>query len=266
MKKVSGRKIFVSTKEQKLLYDLTCLQLWYVFYLSSSGTKTFEEAIFSQTPFDNFLPWYREKQVRDTLPEQRTMWIEFVERVKSIYNNYPSEKKFIAESIRFVFPLVLESEIYQRLNIEERWFGCFRYGYNKDRKYLALHFKNAYEPEYPFSQKERLFLSLMDLVVDVDKNNYEVEEIGCGSWINNLPAFQELFPKSYIDSLHPTSPDDKRGNGWWGQFISHRGVLHRKRASILKEKKIFEYSRLHGQCDFSEFRKHILKKIESNHG
>jgi len=262
------RRIFISIKEQKLLYDLTGLQLWYVFYLSLSKIETFERAIFCQTPFYNYLPWHITSPIEKISPEEQPLWKEFVKKIKIIYDKYPSfkmSKDFVNESIKFVFPMVLESEIYQKLNVEEKWFGCFRYTYSKEKKYVALHFKNAYVPKSPFSPEnmKKLFASLKDLILDIDKNHYEVEKIGCGSWLNNLPPFQKLFPPSYIASLTPTSPNDKRGNGWWGQFISHKGVLHRKRAKILKTQKIFPYKRLQGECNFSEFREYIFNEIKN---
>ena len=140
---------------------------------------------------------------------------------------------------------------------EDRPFGAFLYEVQGD--YVALHIHNVYMPESPFAHTPDLLASLRRIVEDMDRRGLKIARIGVDSWINWLPAFQALFPAAFTASLTPTDPDNKGGNGWWGQFIDRSGHLNQVLAGRLRRKRKFVWVRAHGECGFADFRDHLRK-------
>ncbi len=63
----------------------------------------------------------------------------------------------------------------------------------------------------------------------------------------------------FAASLTPTDPDNKCGNGWWGQFIGRTGHLKESMAEKLRKERKFTFVRSHGECSFAAFREHVQK-------
>lgn len=255
------RRIFPSRREQKLLYDLTALKLWYAFDLAAAGRLDFEAALLSQTTFYGQLPWFLAPPAKDTPPEKQPLWRGLVERLLPIQAAHAADRRpgaFCREAAEIVFPLALTADVRHRMTNREEWFGCFRYDYVPETRLLRLHFKNAYVPDSPFADPARLFRTLAEMVRALESRGAAPETVTCGSWIHHLRPFQALFPASYLASLAPTSPDSKTGDGWWGQFTSRHGSLHLRRARILKREGRFEFDRLSGRCPYRDYREHIM--------
>ena len=142
---------------------------------------------------------------------------------------------------------------------EDRPFGIWRYDAHED--YVALHIHNVYMPESPFAHMPQLFAWLQMIIDQIDSRGLSIARIGVDSWINWLPAFQALFPAEFAASLTPTTPDNKAGNGWWGQFINRTGHLNETRAQRLRQTRQFDYVRTHGECSFAVFREHVKRAI-----
>jgi hypothetical protein len=150
----------------------------------------------------------------------------------------------------------------ERLDWEEdRPFGIWRYDAHED--YVALHIHNVYMPESPFAHTPQLFAWLGRIINEIDARGLKIARIGVDSWINWLPAFQALFPPAFTASLTPTTPDNKAGNGWWGQFISRTGHLHAARAERLKQTRQFDYVRTHAECSYPAFCEHVKRALLS---
>ena len=134
-------------------------------------------------------------------------------------------------------------------------FGAFSYTLNGE--YAALHFHNVYMPGSPFREPAQLVRSLRDIAADLRRREPGIGRIGVDSWVNNLRPFQALFPPAYGGSLTPTDPDSKGGLGWWGQFILRTGHFNEERAQRLRQTRQFDFLRLHGECAFEDFCRHI---------
>lgn len=148
---------------------------------------------------------------------------------------------------------------YKKLEQEEiarSWFGCFRYDYNHDRKAVFLHIRNAVVSHSPFEDIDARRREMRALVEDIERKGLEVEQVCCGSWINGLKPFQELFPPGYADSFKISDPYSAGGYGWWGQLITKEGRINRRRAQMVHEEGRFEYPRVDGVCEYAAFKKH----------
>jgi hypothetical protein len=188
-------------------------------------------------------------------------WLAFAARLEAILANVP------AMSLETLSGLVYDELVaapmvkylaHERTEWEEdRPFGIWRYEPQED--YVALHIHNVYMPESPFAHMPQLFAWLRQIVEVIERRGLPIARIGVDSWINWLPAFQSLFPPAFAASLTPTTPDNKGGNGWWGQFIARTGHLHQGRAQQLRRTRQFKYVRAHGECGFDAFREHVRR-------
>lgn len=143
-------------------------------------------------------------------------------------------------------------------------FGAWRY--DAHDRYVALHFHNVYMPDSPFAHPHDLLTCLQRIIEDIDARGLPIARIGVDSWIDHLPPFQALFPPEFAASITPTDPDNKGGNGWWGQFISRTGRLHEPRAQRLRQTGRFDYARAHAECSFAAFRAHVQACLAAPRG
>ena len=112
---------------------------------------------------------------------------------------------------------------------EMNWFGCFRYTAEPDGDRAEIHIGNHMAPASPFADRRRKFAWMQQLLEDVAGNAPQVRRIGTSSWLNNYPAYTELFPESYRDSFAAASPDRMRGLGFVGAV--HHPRAHPQRAA-----------------------------------
>ena len=254
------RHILLTSRRQRLLYDLTALKLDYVCKATVTEHRNFAEMLYRQTTFYGALHWHLTVPQPEIPAQQKTLWLQFLGQVEPIFNQRATQgntQAFTKEAATLVFPLVVAAEVRQCLTSTEQWFGCFRYDFQEKNNGVNLHFRNACVPASPFADMSRLFASLKELVADIEARGLAPQTMGCGSWINNLVPFQALFPPSYAAALNPTSPEDKMGDGWWGQFVSRKETLHKPRADLLRNELRFEFPRLRGDCPFAEFKAYI---------
>ena len=249
-----------AAENKSLFYEVTHLELWHVFDMVCAGYKPFDQAMACWTRFGKYLR-------ASALP--RPTYPEFVAALQAIYERSIEEgiDHAVDEAMEYAFPIITNAIDAQRRPGRRgrgvgRSFGCFRYDVSEPRR-AQLHFRNAVRPKSPFGDMKALFCSLRDLIADIRRITPQVETVCCGSWVNNLRAFRKLFPDSYLDSLTPTSPDNKTHGGWWGQFANRQGKLNQQRAQILKTQRRFEFAELEGECTLTELARHIDKMLES---
>jgi len=148
---------------------------------------------------------------------------------------------------------------FEKNNIAQNWFGCFRYHYDDATKQADFHFYNADEPDSPFEDMEKRRDDLLRIIKDIDSKKIKPESVRFDSWMNNLKPIVDLFPESLKKSLKPTEEFPK-GYGWWGQFITKDGGIHPRRAELMKQEGRFEYKRLMGSCPWEDFRRKVEGK------
>ena len=133
---------------------------------------------------------------------------------------------------------VLEPQVVPRIrDLPRRCYshGCWEYDvHDLPPEVVNLHFINAHQPDSPFgSKRSEVASSLRGLLEQVQSERPDLSHVMCFSWLNLYPPFSSFFPLGWVDSLKPT----KRffGNdGLWGQYMDHRGRLHRGRAAELR--------------------------------
>lgn len=120
-------------------------------------------------------------------------------------------------------------------------YGCSSYTYDEKEHAGKLHFVNAeYDVTGPLSANKlaQRRQEVRDVIMDLRSAHPDVKTVRGYSWLYNLDAYKNLYPKSFTDSLTPAvyRADWGRGTTIWGQFIDSDGNVKREMASILLER------------------------------
>lgn len=233
----------------ELLADMARVEAHYLLRVLREIGGRFCELAVTQTPWRGMLPADYD-------------WDDFLARAESLLlgdGDALTEDDRIARFLAYASPLFGTSPMASEAEYDGyQWFGCFRYHPHPEMSAISLHIRNNSMPHSPFDDLPSCFRSLRQLGETASGNEpFEITEVICGSWLNDLPVFLSLFPPSYLESLEVSPPDSKGGFGWWGQLIDKTGCLHTKRAAMLLETGVFPHSRKTGQCGFAEFMRHL---------
>ena len=268
----------ICQKLRILKRELTKLCLSHVFDLSTSGLRDFDIVIFSTTIIWRFLPWKNRKIQSQPQTNSNPLWNEFETKIKKIWLKYflsKNREAFVYDAMKVIDQMYLEAEHFEDLHqkiegerlIENykkmNWFGCFRYtvGDEGNSHRVEVHIHNNVTPESPFSDKKRKFNWFKDLIQDIYQKHPEVKSIGTGSWLNNNNGFLELYPPEYKKSLVQITGEEKKGMGWWGQFIRKDLTLNEHRANILLKEKRFDCLVLQGVCKLKELERYVSANV-----
>lgn len=111
----------------------------------------------------------------------------------------------------------------------DRPFGCWTY-YIRQGRQVSVHIANVYQPESPFERIDDFAGDLLALLTYAHAEHPEADLAFCGSWLNNLPPFQALFPPVWAETLAGVVRLNG-SNGIWGQYMDRRETPRHRRAS-----------------------------------
>ncbi|MEI8245680.1 MAG: hypothetical protein WCI51_07615 [Lentisphaerota bacterium] len=121
--------------------------------------------------------------------------------------------------------------------------------------FLTLHFRNYFYPDSPFKHLDEIKAGLLELIKFTRDTRSDVTMAQCGTWLNSVQAFANLFPAEWIGNATPGNPGGHMG--WWGQFMDRTGGLNGKTVSYLKQNGQFMYRHLLSTCSLDELEKHL---------
>jgi hypothetical protein len=233
----------------ELVYDLARVQAHYLLRVLRENDGSFGELVGSYTSLQGMLP---ADYARDEFLMQ-------AERLLLGDADTLSEDDRVERFMAYASPLFGACGMTSEAEYAGyQWFGCFRYHPHPEMNAISLHIRNNCMPQSPFDDLPACFHSLRRLgEMAAATEPFEIAEVMCGSWLNDLPIFLDFFPPSYRDSLEVSPPDSKSCFGWWGQLIDKTGRLHTKRAAIILETGVFPHSRKTGRCGFAEFMRYL---------
>jgi hypothetical protein len=105
---------------------------------------------------------------------------------------------------------------------------------HEDNKLVAVHFINADMPDSPFEDVRKFGGYLLRAIEDACMKHPSIREVECGTWMNNVPRFLQLWPVSYHNNRHNREDTGGFGPGWWGQYLKATGEFNEKAAEILR--------------------------------
>ena len=236
----------------RLFHDMTRVQAHYLLRQIRESGRGFAGAAVTQTPWQT------------SLPEESPTWEEFLGRAElMLTDDGVPEADRVLRFCDDAAPLLAAGRVDRPdLVARHQWFGSFRFNEHPERNAISLHIRNNSAPRSPFEDMDACFRALAELCAEAAKVAFSLRTVTCGTWLNDLPVFLELFPASYARSLKLSHPDTKAGWGWWGQIIDRTGKLHQGRAEAIVRTGRFPHPRKGGECPFEEFRSHVEERAE----
>ncbi len=245
-------------------YDLIRLQTWYAWWLVTTQGKTYADLFEGRAVIDF---WYWRRFQPDGVGPQ---WEEVKRRVIDKceqHGNNPDTSALEQDALSMIQRFVDETylgnmyqENYQETFARACRFHGFTYAYREEpESRIDLHFTNCFVPDSPFHHTDKLAAGLQALLEGSARERPDMGLVSCGSWLNDLPPFQSLFPPAWLDGVEHQSV--AAHGGWWQQFMDRTGRMHKKNEAHLRNTGQFPYRCTRCRCGVGELRDHLASRF-----
>lgn len=174
----------------------------------------------------------------------------------------PAMKKACME---VVTPIIVQ-RFQDNYHFPVRMFHCWWYTIHDDNTNLALHLVNAYQPKSPFDHLHNFLSTMLQAVEHAVASYSTIQMVSCGSWLNQLEKFQQLWPPSFKQNQRILNETGGFGPGAWGQYMTTGGGFNEAKADILRRTGKHPFALTEAKCPLEEVIAHIKKLIaETNH-
>ena len=228
--------------------EFSKLSIWYARKRILEGQSDFENAFNERVNiFRNTTLFKDGKHPVDgiVIPE----WVAILEKVESIFNEHINDidTSQLEEKSLAVFWPVLHERVTaykpRKPTLEQRPYEAWTFDYRRDDQ-ISIHIGNTYAPDSPLSEKRVQFAAaLIRLLEDSQKNRPDIKVVACGSWLNSVPTFLDLFTEAWKASGR-ASNNVRYTMGHWGQFTDRRGDFHARNGNKFREIGTFPYASL----------------------
>jgi hypothetical protein len=207
-----------------------------------------------------------DKRVLD--PEKQNeipYWPEIRDRLINSLDECKEEShlsKMISDCMQLLMP-ILQKRVEKNYHFPERNFYCWWYTMHDEDTHLALHLVNAYQPQSPFRHLQHFLTTMLQAVEHALKNYPAIKIVSCGSWLNQLPKFQKLWPESFKQNQKVLNETGGLGPGAWGQYMTTDGGFNEEKAAVLESTGRHPFALTEAQCSLSELVVHLEKIISS---
>ena len=241
------------------------LSLWYVHKRLREGSSTFDDAVntrvnlFRMTRFNT---GDRHPARGDSIPE----WEVVLTRLGSLFDRYSAQSDTSAletESLHILWPhLRLPHGLNERPRVPSpvRPYECWTCDYSAGDR-ISLHILNVYQPRSPLSEMRVPFAaSLRRLLHDSLVRRPDIQVASCGSWLNSVPTFSDLFPEPWRSSAQLAS-EVRYTMGHWGQFLDRRGGFHTRNGARFRQTGDFPYACTRCRCGIRDILDHLATRF-----
>lgn len=209
-----------------------------------------------------------DNRVQDPLKENEVAgWAEMrdelignIERCK----NQGDCGAMIKDCMQLVMPVV-ESRFLKKYSFPQMEFYCWWYTLHDDNTHIALHLVNAYQPESPFDQLDHFVSTMLKAVEEALSIHPEIKKVSCGSWLNDVSRFLQLWPASYRINKKILNTSGGSGPGVWGQYMTVDGGFNDRKADILRSTGVHPHPLSESYCNVDELIHHLEKMNSSKH-
>ena len=241
----------------RMLDEFIKLSLWFVYNTLQKGVPDIEKLLTyrvdiyrNTTLFDG----KNKSMDRDLGPR----WAKIIKQLKRMYHKHmgdPNSKGFETNGLELLRPL-LRTAHWETPGPGPRPYECWTFN-EHDGVRIDLHVVNIYQPRSPLSEMKVPFAaSLMRLLQDTTTRQATINTVSCGSWLNSVPRFAAMFPRSWMDH---TKSIDQIGYtmNHWGQFINRAGQFHPHNGSQFRQTERLPFPCLICQCPIIEAVNHL---------
>ena len=236
--------------------EFTKLSLWFVHKRLCEGDSDLESLVNGRVNIYRNTSLYDGKH-HPVNGEAAPEWTEILKELRTVFDRYmnaASTEQLETAGLNLLLPH-LKKHRDALPSPETRPYECWSYDYRGDR--LNIHILNVYQPRSPLSDMWVPFAaSLIRLLQDSQARCSDVEIVSCGSWLNSVPPFQQLFPERWKQSAEPR-PEARYTMGHWGQFTDRRGDFHVRNGALFRETGEFPFPNLQCESPIDEVLAHL---------
>jgi hypothetical protein len=176
--------------------------------------------------------------------------------------NVTSLPDMINDAMVIILPL-LQKQFKRNYTFPARQFHCWWYTLHNDNTELALHLVNAYQPASPFDNRDHFLQTMLNAVEHAVELYPGINKVSCGSWLNGLTKFQQLWPESFASSQKVLNRNNGFGPGAWGQYMTTDGGFNFSKGNILRGTGLHPYPLTEAHSSLEDVLIH-LKKLTAN--
>jgi hypothetical protein len=223
------------------------LSIWYARKRILDGQSDFENAFNERVNiFRNTSLFKDGKHPVDgvIIPE----WVAILGKVEQIFDEHINDADTTDlenKSLAVFWPVLQgKASTFKRWkpSLEQRPYEAWSFDYRKE--YLNIHIGNTYAPDSPLSEKRIQFAAaLIRMLEDSQRDRPEVVLVACGSWLNSVPTFLDLFTAGWKAS-GKAGRNVRYTLGHWGQFTDRRGDFHARNGDAFRRTGDFPYPSL----------------------
>ena len=166
----------------------------------------------------------------------------------------------IRECMKLVDPII-EQRFVKDYHFPPRLFHCWWYTIHANNTKLALHLVNAYQPASPFDNLHHFLFTMLQAIDHAIIVYPAIDVISCGSWLNQLPKFQAIWPGSFKTGQVILNETGGFGPGAWGQYMKTNGEFNQEKAIQLRETGVHPFKLTEAQSPVTEVIAHLKKLI-----
>ena len=210
----------------------TKLSIWYARKRILEGISDFENALNERVNIFRNTSLFKDGKhpaQGDVIPD----WNALLEKVERIFDRHIADEdttELEQQSLDVFWPVLEErAKTHKRWTPtpEQRPYEAWSFDYRSDDR-MNIHIANAYAPDSPLSEKRVQFAAaLTRLLEDSQKNRPDVEVVACGSWLNSVPTFLDLFTDTW-----KTSGQAGRNVGYNLQLMHMAGRVENRQQEI----------------------------------
>ncbi len=229
-------------EHREYLYEIVKLKLFFVHrWLSEHPEETFSNVLRNRVDIIRKTDINKEGLNPVNSYFETPEWLALEADAENLFKRFSDDAGTFEAKAFEVFKPSLDARC-ERDFLDRSAFDGYQYGFLRHNTVLSkdfpdmliFHIANTKSPDSFFDFPEYIrecFLKLLDAA----ENDFQVENIGTGTWLNSVPKWLALFPEEWTANRMPPQTDVYWHYGFWGQFITARGTFNGKYGKILRE-------------------------------
>lgn len=205
-----------------------------------------------------------DQRVRESTAENQVPhWPEIRAKITNLLDACKTDTQIdstIDECMAMLRP-ILERRFVKNYCFPKRDFICWWYTIHRQETLVAIHLINGVQPGSPFDAFGSFAADMLRAIQDARSKFPNIKLVEIGSWLNQLPKFQQLWPDSFKNNQHILNRTGGFGPGAWGQYMTADGGFHFAKARSLLKTGHHPFFLTEAQCDADQTVAHLKELI-----
>jgi hypothetical protein len=256
-------KSFAEHKEY--LHEIVKLQLWFLWHWKQKHQDQSISSILR-----NRVDIYRKTNINEgTLnPElvdfEDLRWVELEQKTVELYDKYLSLPSLFERQAFSVFKPEIDARAERDFDEVPYvfYFKCGSLTFDPPKperpNSVFFHVANAISPR-SFLEEKKYILDCFMCLLNKSASEYNVERIETTTWLNSYPKWLHYFPEEWNNNMSEPDDDVMWHYGFWGQFITKRGLFDARLGKRLRETGAFPFLPCHSACSIASMKEHVFK-------